>query len=148
MRLFTSTFFILALLLSNSTYAGSANIVLDCKSKAQTEATLYLQAQLPGDHADFDLQLRQAQRSLNWDMSNSELSIDVAMRKKKFSFELVHQNGERIKLSALPASIKSKGNNRRLFDADFSAEVGFTTPQKDRAWPTSILVHCQASHHI
>lgn len=148
MRLLTSTLFILAMQVSHTACAGSANIVLECKSKAQAEPALLLSAQLPGDYDEFELQLKQADRRLNWSTDESELKIEVAMRKKKFSFEILHKNGEQFALRALPGSLKSKGNNSRLFDASFEAEFSYKAPKKDTPWPVSGVMACKASHQI
>lgn len=148
MRKLTHTLFLVTLLSSVNAYAGTANINLQCQAKTTGQSPLLLEAQLPGDYDEFELQLKQADRRLNWSMDESELKIEVAMRKKKFSFEILHKNGEQIALRALPASLKSKGNNSRLFEASFEAEFSYKAPKKDTPWPVSGAMTCKASHHI
>jgi hypothetical protein len=109
------------LLLPGVSLAGASNATLECNPKSAQSSTT-LTGSIPGDFAEFSLQLKNKNGVVNMSENNETINVIADFKKGVFTVAVTLKDTRNLLLYAIPNTVKTQsgGANRQIrarFDA-------------------------------
>jgi len=112
-RLTAALLWYLLLIVPAKVTAGSTNIVLECRTIGSPN-DLVVKGDVPGDHADFQLELSANAGVIKWSSENQDnIGVVDALADRVFTVSVTSRKQGDLRLYALPSTIKTRPANRR-----------------------------------
>jgi hypothetical protein len=141
-------------ILTTQLQAGASNAKLTCKATNTGGSGVSIEANIPGDFAEFDFTLSNKDGKFNWSQADGAALPVTAFSKGVFTFVLQLKSGQDLALYALPKTIKAKGGDSRLVDATFDALLlraprpGHDPKSLQDAYIRNVPLRCSFHHSI
>lgn len=121
LRTFTILAGTLLILLPGKAGMGAANAQLECRSVDSKTGTLTLKGSIPGDFAEFRLELENKQGKVVMSDAQDNIHVIEDFKRQVFTMTVARVDGPDLQLYAIPNTIKVRRGANRLVDASFDA---------------------------
>lgn len=134
--------------------AGAGNAELHCKAKTSGYVGMTISGSIPGDLAEFDLQIKSASGVVVMTNAKEKISVITAFDQGVFTVAVTLPDSRDLLLYAVPKTVKSQGGSRREVTASFDAMLiegpkpGYKGPVNYESMIRDVLFRCTFEHSV
>jgi hypothetical protein len=135
-------------------HAGASNAELSCEATNTGGSGITLKGDIPGDYSEFNLTLANRNGKRFWSDADGSAHSVIAFSKGVFTLTLQLNDGTDLVLYAIPKTVKAKGGDLRLVDANFDALLlraprpGRKPGSTDDAYVRNVPMRCTFHHSV
>jgi hypothetical protein len=135
-------------------YAGSNNAELHCSATNAGGSGITLKGEIPGDLAEFKLTLANRNGAVKYSDDDGVAHSVIAFSKGVFTLVVQLNSGFDLILYAIPSTLKAKGGDSRLVDANFDAILlraprpGYQPESTQDAYVRNVPMRCSFHHSV
>ena len=135
-------------------HAGASNAALSCQATNAGGSGITLEGEIPGDFAEFNLTLVNRNGALKYSDADGTATTVIAFSQGVFTLALQLNDGAELVLYAIPKTVKAKGGDARLVEANFDALLmraprpAYDPKSTLDAYVRNVPMRCQFQHSV